>query len=265
MPALEASRVTCRHGARVVVRDACLIAEAGSLTALLGPNGAGKSTLLRALGGLGDVSGEVLLDGEPIARLSRREIARRVALVAQDPPADVPFTVRELVLMGRAPHLGRLAMESAHDCQIAEEAMREARVLELAERPIDQLSGGERRRVFLARALAQQPRVLLLDEPTAFLDLGHQALVMERAHALARQGLCVIAVLHDPNLAAAWADQVVLMKEGAVVASGPASEVLEAGRLEELYRTSLVRASGPSGEGPFFAPLSARARSGSAP
>lgn len=260
-PALEASNLSCRYGTRLAVRGASLTAEAGTLTALLGPNGAGKSTLLRALGGIGDFSGEVRLDGEPISGLSRREIARRMAFVPQDPPADVPFTALEIVLMGRSPHQGRLALEGPLDRRIAEEAMRAAQVLELADRPIDELSGGERRRVFLARALAQQPKVLLLDEPTAFLDLGHQALVMERAASLAREGLCVIAVLHDPNLAAGWADQAVLMKDGEIVAHGPAAEVLQVKILERLYGTGLVRASGPAGEGPFFAHLSARERS----
>ncbi|MGI5862473.1 MAG: ABC transporter ATP-binding protein [Myxococcales bacterium] len=252
MAALEAKGVSCRYGQRLVVRGASLRAEAGTLTALLGPNGAGKSTLLRALGGIGDYTGSVLVEGVPIERLTRREIARRIALVAQDPPADVPFTVFELVLMGRAPHQGRLALEGRRDREIAESAMRDAEVEPLAARPIDQLSGGERRRVFLARALAQEPKILLLDEPTAFLDLGHQAKVMERASELARRGLCVIAVLHDPNLATAWADRAVLMREGEIVAQGEASEVLDRSLLEELYGASLVCARGPEGEGPFF-------------
>lgn len=260
MAALEARGIDCRYGSRLAVRGASLRAEAGTLTALLGPNGAGKSTLLRALGGIGRFTGSVLVDGVPIDRLSRLEIARQVALVAQDPPADVPFTVYEAVLMGRAPHQGRLALEGRRDREVAESAMRDAEVELLAARPIDQLSGGERRRVFLARALAQEPRILLLDEPTAFLDLGHQAKVMERASALARRGLCVVAVLHDPNLAAAWADRAVLMREGEIVAQGAAGEVLDRSLLEELYGARLVCARGPAGEGPFFG-LSAPSRS----
>lgn len=261
MTVLEARGIECRYGGRTAVRGASLRAGSGTLTALLGPNGAGKSTLLRALAGIGASGGEVLLDGEPLARLSRRAIARRIALVAQDPPADVPFTVFEIVLMGRAPHQGRFGLDGRLDREIAEQAMRDAEIWELADRPVDELSGGERRRVFLARALAQQPSVLLLDEPTAFLDLGHQARVMERAHALARRGLCVLAVLHDPNLAAAWADRAVLMQAGGILAQGPAAEVLEVALLERLYGASLVRARGPEGEGPFFG-LSGRARTG---
>jgi len=261
---LQLRGVSCRYGEREVLHAVDFEAEPGTLTAILGPNGAGKSTLLKAAGGLISFSGEALLDGRPMAELPRREVARQVALVAQDPPADVPFTVLELVLMGRSPRLGRLALESEHDRALAQQAMVDAGVASLAERPIDQLSGGERRRVFLARALAQEPRLLLLDEPTAFLDLGHQAQVLEHARALAGRGLCVVAVLHDPNLAAAWADRVVLMRDGRVVAAGPSSEVLRAPALQALYGTGLVETSGPGGEGPYFAPVSAR-RSGSAP
>ena len=253
MPLVRARGVSCRYGERVVVRDVDLDAEAGTLTAILGPNGAGKSTLLRALAGIGESTGRVALGGVPLASLGRKAVARKVALVAQDPSADLPFTVLELVLMGRAPYLGRLAFEGPTDRAIAEEAMRSADVLHLAARPIDQLSGGERRRVFLARALAQQPQILLLDEPTAFLDLAHQAQVLEHAAALARKGLCVFAVLHDPNLAAAFADRAVLMREGRVVAQGPAKETLRAEVLDALYGTRLMELTGPAGEGPFFA------------
>ncbi|MGC4122870.1 MAG: ABC transporter ATP-binding protein [Myxococcales bacterium] len=265
MPSLLQMRgVSCRYGDREALRAADFSADAGTLTAILGPNGAGKSTLLKAAAGLLPCSGELLLDGAPLISLSRREVARQIALVAQDPPADVPFTVLELVLMGRAPRLGRLALEGAHDRDVAQRALADAGVAHLACRPIDQLSGGERRRVFLARALAQEPRLLLLDEPTAFLDLGHQAQVLEHARALASGGLCVVAVLHDPNLAVAWADAAVLMKDGAVVCCGPAREVLKASTLESLYGAKLLEASGPGGEGPFFAPVTAR-RSGPVP
>jgi iron complex transport system ATP-binding protein len=256
--------VTCRYGEREVLHAADFAAEAGTLTAILGPNGAGKSTLLKAAAGLLPFTGEVLIDGKPLSGMPRREAAQQIALVAQDPPADVPFTVLELVLMGRAPRLGRLALEGEHDREVAHRALADAGVEDLASRPIDQLSGGERRRVFLARALAQEPRLLLLDEPTAFLDLGHQAQILEHARTLAGRGLCVVAVLHDPNLAVAWADAAVLMKDGAVVVCGPAREVLRAPALEALYGAKLLEAAGPQGEGPFFAPVTAR-RSGSGP
>ena len=251
---LQTRGLTCRYGERVALDDVTFEAEAGALTAVLGPNGAGKSTLLKALAGLVPVEGEIIVDGVRSTGLSRRELARLLALVAQDPPADVPFTVLELTLMGRAPHLERLALESEHDREIAEQAMRDAGVLELAGRPIDQLSGGERRRAFLARALAQRPKALLLDEPTAFLDLGHQAQVLEHAAGLARGGLCVVAVLHDPNLAVSFADRAVLMRAGRVVAAGAPREVLLPQALEELYGARLLSAAGPAGEGPFFVP-----------
>ncbi|MBI5543003.1 MAG: ABC transporter ATP-binding protein [Deltaproteobacteria bacterium] len=254
---LEARAVSCRYGERRALAAVGFAACAGELTAILGPNGAGKSTLLKALAGLIPCEGRALLGGVCLADLPRREIARRIALVSQDPPVDAPFTVLELVLMGRAPHLGRLALEGPHDRQIAEQAMRDAGVLELASRPIDQLSGGERRRAFLARALAQEPQALLLDEPTAFLDMGHQGQVLEHAARLASSGLCVVAVLHDPNLAATWADKVVLMRSGSVVASGPTHEVLTAAALEDLYGARLVATRGVAGEGPFFATIRA--------
>jgi iron complex transport system ATP-binding protein len=257
-PLVRAVALTCRYGARMAVCEASFVAAAGTITALLGPNGAGKSTLLRALAGLVPREGEVWLEGVPLSSLSRRAIAQRVALVAQDPPADVPFSVRELALMGRAPHLGRLALEGAEDVRLAEQAMREADVLALADRPIDTLSGGEKRRAFLARALTQRPRLLLLDEPTAFLDLGHQAQVMDRVRAFADAGLGVVIVLHDPNLAATWSDRALLMQDGALVAQGPSREVLASERLEALYGARLVEARGPGGEGPFFAPFRAR-------
>lgn len=136
--------------------------------------------------------------------------------------------------------------------------MRLADVLALAERPIDTLSGGEKRRAFLARALAQRPRLLLLDEPTAFLDLGHQAQVLDRARALADSGLCVVIALHDPNLAAGWSDRALLLRDGALVAQGAAREVLTADRLQALYGTGLIEARGPQGEGPFFSPAPTR-------
>lgn len=254
-PLLRVRALTCRYGRRPVVRGASFEAKEKTITAVLGPNGAGKSTLLRALAGLAPAEGEVWLEGVRLSQLSRRAIARQVALVAQDPPADVPFSVRELAMMGRAPHLGRWALEGAEDARLVEEAMRQADVLALADRPIDALSGGEKRRAFLARALAQRPRLLLLDEPTAFLDLGHQAQVLDRARALAEAGLCVVVVLHDPNLAAGWSDRALLLREGEVVAQGPSREVLSADRLQALYGARLVQARGPQGEGPFFTPI----------
>lgn len=251
--ALEA-RVSCRRGQRVVVDGATLTAERGTLTAILGPNGAGKSSLLLAMAGLLPFDGELRLDGRDATRMSPRERARHLALVLQDPPTDMPFTVAELVLMGRSPHLGRLAIEGAEDRRIAREAMRSVDVDHLAERPIDQLSGGEKRRVFLARALAQQPKILLLDEPTAFLDLGHQAQLLAHCRELAAGGLCILAVLHDPNLAAAYADRVVLMQQGRIVEQGAPTSVLTAARLEALYGAPLLEWRGQSGEGPYFAP-----------
>jgi len=217
-------------------------ARAGELVGLVGPNGAGKSTLVRLVAGLAAPdAGTVRLAGLDPARAPRRAVARVAALVPQEPRVAWPFTVREVVMMGRAPRQGLLALATRFDRGAVEGALAACDLAHLAGRRLDALSGGERRRVFFARALAQEPRVLLLDEPTAFLDLAPQVAAMRRAEVAARAGLCVVAVLHDLNLAAASCDRVVVMSGGRVVAEGTAAEVLTAERVREVWGVPVWR------------------------
>jgi len=232
---LAAEKVSFAYGRVPVLAEATVAMQSGELLAILGPNGAGKSTLLRILAGLlAPASGEVLLEGRPLTSFSRREIAQKVALVPQDPPPEAGFTALELVLMGRAPHLGSWGVEGQADRDLALAALRELEVEELANRPLEALSGGEKRRVLLARARCQRAPVVLLDEPTAHLDLGHQAHALDRARAWSRDGAAVAAVLHDPNLARTYASRVALVHAGGRVESGGV-ELLQAARLSELY------------------------------
>ncbi len=234
---LEAERVSAMYGARRVLHEVSLAVSAGEVVGVLGPNGCGKTTLVRVLSGvLPPTSGSVRLEGRPIAGMGRRELARTLATMPQDPTVAFPFTALEVVLMGRTPHLAPLAFPRRHDLEIARQALRRLELAEDEDRPLDQLSGGERQRVLLARALAQEPQVLLLDEPTTHLDLRHQTGILDLVRGLAReQGVAVLTVLHDLNLAAAYCDRVVLLGAGAAVAAGTPAEVLTGALLERVY------------------------------
>lgn len=233
---LEARRLAVDYGRGPVLEGVDLRIETGEFVGLLGRNGSGKTTLLRALLGLVPESrGEVLLDGAPLARFGRRQLARCVAWVPQEAERAFAFRVREVVAMGRNPYLGRFAPAGDHDREQIEGALALTDLTELAERPITELSGGEWRRVLIARALAQETDLLLLDEPTASLDLAHQLEVLELLQALARDGRCVIASLHDLSLAARWCDRLVVLADGAVAASGRPAEILSPERLAAWF------------------------------
>jgi iron complex transport system ATP-binding protein len=249
---LSARALTVGYGGRPVASGISFEVSPGSLWAVLGPNGAGKSTLLRtALGLLSPLQGDVLLFGRPAAAWERPSLARRVAWVPQTFEADAGFTGLELVLMGRSPHLGAWGLPGEHDVQLARAALEELGIAHLASRRARELSGGERRLLLLARALAQGPELLLLDEPTAFLDLRHQVHVLERVRARVDAGLAAVAVLHDANLAANVADFVLLLREGSVLGFGPAAEWLSAERLASLYGLPMVEAVAPGGARAF--------------
>jgi iron complex transport system ATP-binding protein len=239
--AIRASDLTAGYGDRTVLHGVSIEVHAGELLAIVGPNGAGKSTLLRVLSGaLRPWSGTVELEGRRLDEYDRRAIARRLAMVAQENLVAFRFTVLEIVLMGRAPHLGAFHFETRHDLEIAHAALERFDLIGLARRPIQELSGGERKRVFLARALAQDPHVALLDEPTAFLDLRHVAEIFARLRELRlERGLAVIATLHDLNAAALHADRVLLMKDGAVAGYGTSDEVFTAENLRAVYETEV--------------------------
>jgi iron complex transport system ATP-binding protein len=234
--ALDVSYETDRPPRRAVLRGLDLVVGAGELVALLGPNGSGKTTLLRAIAGtLHPDAGRVALFGRDLAAWTRMSLARRVAVLPQSLALPDGFRVAELVEMGRAPHATRWFGASPEDAEAVERALADAEALGLAERHADELSGGERQRVLIAMALAQQPELLLLDEPTLHLDIAHQAsLLATVARLRARRGLTVIAVLHDLNLAAAHAPRVVVLDAGRIAADGPPASVL---------RPDLVRAT----------------------
>ncbi len=211
-------------------------ADRGQLVGLIGPNGAGKSTLLRTISGiLRNRDGSVQLDGTDIRDLSAREVATVLALVPQIAPYTYGFTSIELVLMGRYPHLGRFQIEGREDDRIAREAMRLTEIEEFADRTLDTLSGGERQRVFVARALAQQPSILLMDEPTANLDVLHQLKVLDLVRQLVNDGLTAVAAIHDLNMAARYSDRLVLLNRGRVLAEGPPDEVLTPETIETAF------------------------------
>jgi len=218
------------------------------MMAVVGPNGAGKTTLLRLLSGaLQPQQGEALLEGVPISSLSTSQRARRVAVVSQDPRTIEGFTALEVVLMGRSPHLGLLQWEGRHDIEVCRRAMQLTRSWELASRPISKLSGGERQRVFLARALAQEAPLLLLDEPTAHLDIAYQGAMLETVEEVCRAtGVTVVAAIHDLSLAAQFFPRVVLLHQGRVLADGAPGQVLTAERLSQAYSAPLSVTTHPA-------------------
>jgi iron complex transport system ATP-binding protein len=240
MSAIGLESVSVSLGGRQVVREVTASVEAGEWVALLGPNGAGKTSLLRAIAGLLPCRGIVSLDDVPAAALGRRERARLLALVPQEPETPPWLTVGEYVLMGRTPHLGPLAREGAVDREAASRALARLDLEELAERALGTLSGGERQRVVVARALAQEAPIVLLDEPTAALDIGHQQHALELLDALrASEGLTLVAAMHDLTLAAQYADRVLLLDKGRVVAEGAPVDVLTEEALAEHYGASV--------------------------
>ena len=232
---IETRDLWVRFGPVAAVRGLSLRAEAGAWTALIGPNGAGKTSALRALAGLGAYEGEVYIDGRDARRLGRRAVARLVAFVPQKPETPPALTVAEYVLLGRTPHIAYLGGEGRRDREAATQALRRLELEGFAERRLGSLSGGELQRAVLARALAQEASVLLLDEPTTALDLGRQQLVLELVDALRRDGLTVVTTMHDLTLAGQYAERLVLLNEGSVVAEGTAVEVLSAPNVAVHY------------------------------
>jgi iron complex transport system ATP-binding protein len=257
MTALELQSVSAAYGARTVLRHVSLAVSGGEVLALAGPNGAGKSTLIRVVSGvLAASAGVVRLDGQDLLGLPLSQRARRVAVVPQMIHLPESYTVAEIVLMGRTPHLNLWAGESKHDCEVAWSAMRAARVDELRDRRVGELSGGEQQRVVLARALAQEPRVLLLDEPTAHLDLKHQVGVLELVRALAQQhDLAVLMTLHDLNQASLYADRVALLQQGEVVAQGSARQVFTSELLSQVYGLPVAVVQHPDRDVPIVLPV----------
>lgn len=257
VPALEARGLDFGYQPeRPVLEGLDLRIERGEVVGLVGPNGAGKTTLLRLLAGIARPwRGEVLLFGAELQGLRPRERARRLALVPQESEPVFEFTALETVLMGRAPHLGLLGLEGPEDRRIARRALEEADVLELADRPLGQLSGGERQRVIVARALAQEPELLLLDEPTAHVDLGHKLAVDELLERRNREGgLTVVTVSHDLSHAARSCRRLLLVHRGGIMADGSPREVLTAENLRGAYGVEASILEDPSRGTPVVVP-----------
>jgi iron complex transport system ATP-binding protein len=221
---------------RTILRDLALEIPAGTITTILGPNGSGKTTLLRLiLGVLQPQRGRILLAGRSQGSYSRREMGKLVGLVPQDEHIPFDFSILEYVLLGRAPYLGTLATPGEEDYQAVLNAMRTAGLIGMEARSLPNLSGGERQLVVVARALAQQPRILLMDEPTAHLDLSNKGRLLAIMRDLVSQGVTLILTTHDPNLAASVAGHAVLMRDGQVQAAGPPETTLTAERLSATY------------------------------
>lgn len=236
-PLLSVKNVGYRVNGNSLLQEISLSARAGELVGLIGPNGAGKSTLLKLITGLlSATEGTITLAGAPLATYSRRQIAQNIAYVPQITALDFPFSVRQIVLMGRNPYLGRFTLETEHDRQIADRAMQRTQTSAFADRLVGTLSGGERQRVLIARALTQEPKLLLLDEPTANLDIQHQVRIFDLVVALVRQdGLAGIAAVHDLELAARFCDRLVLLHRGRICATGTPEDVLSAENIRTAY------------------------------
>ncbi len=248
---LSVHRLEHRYGERVVLCGVEFTIAEGDLLAVVGPNAAGKSTLLRRLSGVLRGPGVVLLDGTDLARFPSRALAQRLAMLEQEVPTELEFRVEELVSLGRHPHRARLGPLSPRDRDAVQRALAALGILSLARRPFSQLSGGERRKALLAAVLAQEPQVLLLDEPTVHLDVHHQLEIMSLLARLAADGRAVVCALHDLNLAAAYADRLLLLKDGRIVALGPPAEVLTEEFLRDVFAVEAAVAPSPATGRPF--------------
>ncbi|TDD87410.1 ABC transporter ATP-binding protein [Saccharopolyspora karakumensis] len=257
---LRARDLKLAYGERVVVDGLDFEVAGGTITAVIGPNGCGKSTLLRALGRLlAPQRGEVLLDGKRIHTMSTKEVARVLGVLPQSPAAPEGLTVADLVARGRHPHQSWYRQWSSDDESAVAEALAMTGIGDLAERTLDELSGGQRQRAWLSMALAQGTDLLLLDEPTTYLDLSHQVDVLELVGRLHDEsGRTVVMVLHDLNLAARYADRLVAMKEGAVVASGEPGEVLTEELLADVFDLRARVIPDPVAGTPMVVPIGGR-------
>lgn len=247
-PLLTLKEVSFKYEDSWILNGLSLQACEGEILGVLGPNGSGKSTLLKVMdGALQPQRGEVLLGSRSIFSLSRFDVARQIALVAQEHYFRFAFSVLEIVLMGRFPHLRRLQFESEQDVEIALNALEATNTLHLANRSIHEVSGGEKQRVLLARTLAQEPRVVLLDEPTSFLDLKHKRELFGLIASLSgERKLAVVLVSHDIDLVARYCHRIVMMKDGAILHTGPPEEVLTPEKIEAVYECPVLVDTNPA-------------------
>jgi cobalamin transport system ATP-binding protein len=234
---IEANSISFRYREDWVLQDVSFRVEKGEFVGVIGPNGSGKTTLLKILYRLlSPQKGEILFELVPMRKMDRNDIAKRIAVVAQETQLLFPFSVLETVLMGRSPYLGHLMFESEKDLEIAKKAMEWTKVFPFSERPMDELSGGERKRVFIARALAQEPEVILLDEPTANLDIHHQIDFLDLILTLNRErGLTIVMASHDMNIASEFCDRLILLQDGRIYKMGTPDEVITKENIESVY------------------------------
>jgi iron complex transport system ATP-binding protein len=255
---LEVEGLSCGYGKKVVLEDVSFRVERGEFVGIIGPNGSGKTTLMRTICRLIPIKkGVVFLHGSSTKVMNRKEMAKIIAVVTQSPEEVPPFSVEEFVLLGRVPHWGRFQLfETREDTEIAEKAIALTEINHLHERGMKELSGGERQLAFLARALAQEPQVLLLDEPTAHLDIGHQIQIMDLLKKLNRDNsLTILVVLHDLNLAGLYCEKLILLHDGRLHRMGLPKSVLAEDVIAEVYRTSVTVIETPIKDKHFIFPL----------
>lgn len=259
-PRLRAQGLTLGYGERTIVHDLALTVPTGVVTTIIGPNGCGKSTLLRALGRiLKPRNGHVLLDGKAITEMRTKEVARVLGMLPQSSVAPEGITVSELVARGRHPHQSLLRQWSGDDESAVTEALESTGIADLAGRAVDELSGGQRQRVWISMALAQQTDILLLDEPTTYLDLAHAVDVLDLVDRLhAEMGRTVVMVLHDLNLAIRYSDHLVAMKDGRVVAAGAPDDVVTPELLLEVFGLASTVIEDPVSGRPMIIPIGRR-------
>ena len=248
MSSLVLSRLSVRYGKRTVVHEFSAAVKPGDWLCLIGPNGAGKSSILRAITGLASHSGDVSVDGSPLKLRSPRRRAELVAYVPQSPSLPAEMSAFDYVLLGRNPYISYFGTETAHDRSMVANVLGRLDMLDFADRGLGSLSGGEQQRLVIARALAQEAPILLLDEPTSSLDIGHQQQALELVDRLRHEhGLTVISAMHDLTLAGLYADRLALLHEGHMVMSGTAAQVLRAETLAEFYGVSVSVHHEPDG------------------
>ncbi|MEX0806441.1 MAG: heme ABC transporter ATP-binding protein [Candidatus Binatia bacterium] len=250
-PAIQTRDLSFAYKDRAVLHDVSIAVGRGEMLGILGPNGSGKTTLLKVLSGILRGRGEVKLNGKGIEAYDRRELSRLFAVVPQESRVNFPYTVAEIVLMGRASYHSAFALEGEKDLEVARASLALTDSLSLSNRYLHELSGGEKQRVMMARALAQEPEILLLDEPSAFLDLRHQVQVFELLRQLNRErGLTIVAALHDLNFAALFFPRLVMLREGKIYRDGSPAEVLTEKTIDEVYGIRVRVEQDPSGEKP---------------
>jgi iron complex transport system ATP-binding protein len=255
--AINVNNLNYYYGDFPALKNVTFSVATGDFFIIIGPNGSGKTTLLKVMSGiLKSQAGQLEILNRPVNQYSRKALARTIAFVPQMIPVDFPFSVTEIVLMGRSPYLGMLGLEQEKDLGIAKQALNFTGVDHLAHRKLNQLSGGEQQRVFVAKAICQEPEIILLDEPTASLDLAHQIRLMDLMEKLKNErGITVVMVSHDVNLAAMYGNRLLLLNKGEIVQLGPPRDILTFKTLEHVYGCTLLVDESPLGKSPRVTPV----------